>query len=38
MYTYIYDAGATKDKKMWRLKIGDGGKSPNVFNTNKCRL
>jgi len=31
---YIYDAVASKVKKMWRLKIGDGGKNPYIFSTN----
>ncbi|KAL9320907.1 hypothetical protein ACSQ67_012746 [Phaseolus vulgaris] len=26
--------GASKVKKMWRLKIGDGGKNPYIFSTN----
>ncbi|CAJ1962341.1 unnamed protein product [Sphenostylis stenocarpa] len=23
-----------QEKKMWRLKIGDGGKNPHIFSTN----
>jgi len=30
----MYDAGTSKVKKMWRLKIGDGGKNPYIFSTN----